>query len=56
MLSLSLLSCFPKNTNYLLGASLSFLYSLSYHFLTKARKLNYFCFCEGFAVTCDNFL
>ena len=36
-----LMSCFPKNTNYLLGASLSFLYSLSYHFLTKARKLNY---------------
>ena len=30
-----LMSCFPKNTNYLLGAS------LSYHFLTKARKLNY---------------
>lgn len=31
MLSFSLLSC----------ASLSFLYSLSYHFLTKARKLNH---------------
>ena len=41
MLSFFLISCFPKNTNYLLGASLSFLYSLSYHFLTKARKLNY---------------
>ena len=41
MLSFFLMSCFPKNTNYLLGASLSFLYSLSYHFLTKARKLNY---------------
>lgn len=41
MLSFFLMSCFPKNTNYLLCASLSFLYSLSYHFLTKARKLNY---------------
>ena len=41
MLSFSLLSCFPKNTNYLLCASLSFLYSLSYHFLTKASKLNH---------------
>ena len=52
MLSFFLMSCFPKNTYYLLGASLSFLYSLSYHFLTKARKLNYvLCFCEGFAVT-----
>ena len=41
MLSFSLLSCFPKNTNHLLCASLSFLYSLFYHFLTKDRKLNY---------------